>query len=646
MQEGEEVRTATIQQEYEKTYSGQKKIVYHVYFDGSLIGYIRREDDPGWRGAYTVRACDEYGHIGSASTLYKAKRLAVNHYLERGVKKAPKQQKVKYLPSGDNADFYPTPSALAGKMFSMLDLNKVDLYYRQLSVLEPSAGKGDLADSFRAFLENQDRRFNERKPLIDCIECDRNLQYLLRGKGEHLVHDDFLSFNSRKNYDFIIMNPPFSEGDKHLLKALELMKYGGQIVCLLNAETIMNPYTNRRHVLLQQLEKLKAKVQFVKGAFTAAERKTGVEVAIVHVDIPYPEAGESEIYERLRRARDAKFENEEIRAVASANPVENLIQTFNIEVDASLEFFKQYNALVPYIREVDDGKANPLIGLSLRTTDSSEGRYCGYVTGTAVNDFMRAVRAKYWKLFDNRELMGKFTSNILETYRKRVQSLSDYDFTEFNIRQVIEEMSGELNKGVEDSIMALFEKLSAEHAWYPECSQNIHYYNGWKTNKAHKVGMKAIIPSAGAYSTWSGDLDEYHCASLLDDLEKSLNYLNSDNEVDVMRLVLSSVISTAKAQGKTKNIDCTYFTVTFYKKGTCHIKFHEAARPLIDRLNIFAAQRRGWLPPSYGKVAYDSMDSEAQAVVDSFQGKEAYDRVMAEPGRYLIDASSMGLLHA
>ena len=641
------MKAAIIQEQYEKTYSGERRIVYHVFLENRLFGYIRPEQDR--RCAFSVRTCDNYGHVGYASTLFLAKRMLVNHFMSNGINSEPKQQKAKYLPYGENADFYPTPSALAGKMFAMLDMRKIQLRYRQVFVLEPSAGKGDLADCFRTFLKRQGRTFLEHEPQIDCIESDRNLQYLLRGKGEHLVHDDFLSFNSRKNYDFIIMNPPFSEGDRHLLKALELMKYGGQIVCLLNAETIKNPYTNRRHVLLKQLEKLNAKVQFVKGAFTAAERKTGVEVAIIHVDIPDPDAGESEIYEKLRRAHDREFETDEVHAVASANPIENLIQTFNIEVDASLEFFKQFNALVPYIRETDDGKSSPLIGLSLRSAsvNSSKGEYCGYVTGTAVNSFLKAVRAKYWgKLFDNHELMGKFTSNILESYRKRVRSLSDYDFTEFNIRQVIEEMSRELNKGVEESILALFEKLSAEHAYFPECSQNIHYYNGWKTNKAHKVSMKAIIPSYGAYSSWSGQLDEYQCVNLLDDLEKSLNYLNGDGVTDLMRLDLHSVINVAKTQGRSKNIDCTYFSVTFYKKGTCHIKFHEETGPLIDRLNIFASQHRGWLPPSYGKVAYDSMDSEAQAVIDSFQGKAEYDRVMEHPEKYLIDTSSVGLLKA
>ncbi len=56
---------------------------------------------------------------------------------------------------------------------------------------------------------------------------------------------------------------------------------------------------------------------------------------------------------------------------------------------------------------------------------------------------------------------------------------------------------------------------------------------------------------------------------------------------------------------------------------------------LIDRFNIYAAQQRGWLPPSYGKKQYAEMDAEEKAVVDSFQGAEAYAKVMRNPGYYL-----------
>lgn len=50
------------------------------------------------------------------------------------------------------------------------------------------------------------------------------------------------------------MNPPFSNGEQHLLKALELQKSGGHIICLLNAETLNNPFTLARKELLRVLE--------------------------------------------------------------------------------------------------------------------------------------------------------------------------------------------------------------------------------------------------------------------------------------------------------------------------------------------------------------------------------------------------------
>ena len=64
-----------------------------------------------------------------------------------------------------------------------------------------------------------------------------------------------------------MMNPPFSEGDKHLLKALELMKNGGQVVCLLNAETLKNPYSNSRKELIQKLKELDAKIKYLEANF-------------------------------------------------------------------------------------------------------------------------------------------------------------------------------------------------------------------------------------------------------------------------------------------------------------------------------------------------------------------------------------------
>jgi hypothetical protein len=81
---------------------------------------------------------------------------------------------------------------------------------------------------------------------------------------------------------------------------------------------------------------------------------------------------------------------------------------------------------------------------------------------------------------------------------------------------------------------------------------------------------------------------------------------------------LRSVLERAKADGNTRNIQCKFFSVTLYKKGTMHIKFNNQA--LVDRFNIYCCQKKNWLPPNYGKAAYTDMEREAQTVVDSFHG--------------------------
>src|ERR1017187_1621818 len=140
-----------------------------------------------------------------------------------------------------NQDFYPTPKKLIRRMLEGVDFHEVR------DVLEPSAGKGDICDYISSKFEY--RGANGRN-VMDVIEIDEDLQATLKGKGYNLIHDDFLTFETNKVYDLIIANFPFSEGDHHILHAIELMeRTGGNLVCLVNAETIKNPYTNLRQML-------------------------------------------------------------------------------------------------------------------------------------------------------------------------------------------------------------------------------------------------------------------------------------------------------------------------------------------------------------------------------------------------------------
>ena len=84
-----------------------------------------------------------------------------------------------------NASFYPTPPEVAEKM-----LAKVGKLYER-SILEPSAGKGDLAD---AAVGKLDRYYNRCREVVHCIEIEPELQAAIRGKGYPLVGTDFLTF--------------------------------------------------------------------------------------------------------------------------------------------------------------------------------------------------------------------------------------------------------------------------------------------------------------------------------------------------------------------------------------------------------------------------------------------------------------------
>lgn len=543
-----------------------------------------------------------------------------------------------------HSEFYPTPHELAERMAALVKMDSVS------SVLEPSAGKGDLAAAIARRLNAKEHLYSKSRAEqlfdnldIDTVEVSPELQHILKGKGLRVVHDDFLTFPTPKRYDLIIMNPPFSEGAKHLLKALEMQKNGGQIVCLLNAETLKNPYTNERRDLVRRLKEYGATIEFLQNAFATgagAERKTDVEIALVYVNIPIVEPTSS-IFENLRRAAENETQQAAEIGLPHGTLVENdiakaLVKQFCVECAAGLALIREYQAMAPHIltsfKKVEFCKTlhNSAPILSLRVNDEDSRQ-------PTENAFLRAVRAKYWEAwFNNPHFTALLTSNLREEYQGQVEKMADYDFSLFNIYTIQEEINRSLSKGVEDTILALFEELSNTYHWFNECSKNIHYYNGWKTNKAYKINQKVIIP-LNAFRSWDGGLDyTYNVRAKLGDIEKVLNYLDGGETEDKD---LARCLDKAQAHGITQKIPCKYFTVTFYKKGTAHIAF--TSDRLLKKLNIFGSRRLGWLPPSYGKAQYRDMTAEEKATVNEFEGAEEYAKTMRDTGYFLFSATSV-----
>lgn len=509
-----------------------------------------------------------------------------------------------------NKDFYPTPEHLISKMFFKIKKTNIN------NILEPSAGKGNIVD----YLKNTSL-YRNRKYEIDCIEKDNELRKFLKGKSHKVIFDDFLNFNTMKKYDVIIMNPPFSDGDKHLLKALSLMKdYGGEIICLLNAETLKNICTVYRQDLKNQLDDYKAEIEFIEKAFVDAERKTHVDVALIYINIP-SKVKESDILKNLQKAREYKTQENQYTQVVHNDFIEQIIEKYNFEVNAGIKLIEEYNLISPILKNSFAPGASDILQLQLNKDRKHD----------LVNDFIEAVREKYWNaLFNNPNFAEAFTSNLLKEFHGKLSELAGYDFNHFNITEIKKELASKMITSVESAILELFDELSYKNSYNPEFQKNIHYYNGWKTNKAYKINKKVILP-LNATHWYSKELEyTWSVANRLSDIEKVLNYLNNK---DVESIDLDKTLRTKLDLGITKNIDCKYFTLTFYKKGTCHLTFKDD--DLLLKFNIFGSQKKGWLPPMYGKKAYKEMNKEEQETIKEFQEEKEYNKVFDNPNLYL-----------
>lgn len=536
----------------------------------------------------------------------------------------------------DNKDFYPTPQNLIDKMLFDLDFTMIK------SILEPSAGNGNIVEALKKKEEVRAYGYNKYQFDIDCIEADQNLQHILKGKNFRVVYNDFLTYSTMKKYDLIIMNPPFSNGCKHLLKALEMQKRnGGMVVCLLNAETLKNPCTNERVDLKQKLTEYNAKIEFIQNAFLDAERKTAVEIALVKVQLPEVQR-ESFIFDGLRKAQEQReFTEMENTQLIDGDFFKAIVNQYQLEVEAGIKLIKEYYAMQPFIlssfgKDEKTGETIQKGGCIISMTVSKNG--------LSVNEYIKAVRRKYWTaLFENKKFIGQLTNNLQRDFYNKVEELSNYDFSLYNIYQLKIDIQQKVIKGIEQTIIDLFDEFSHKHHYYDETSKNIHYYNGWKTNKAWIVNKKVIIPLSGFHDleySWGGFRPtKSDTVKKLQDIEKCFNYLDGGltEAVD-----LEESLKFAEEYGETKDIQLKYFTVSFYKKGTCHITFNNDE--LLKKFNIFGSQHKGWLPPSYGKKAYKDMTAEEKGVVNEFEGEKEYSKVISNKGYYLFDGNNLNLL--
>lgn len=509
-----------------------------------------------------------------------------------------------------NDSFFPTPQRLITKMVSKIQ-------HDPSKILEPSAGMGHIVE----YLTDDYRHKNND---ISAIESDDNLRATLRGKSIKVIDSDFLTFSGPDKFDLIIANPPFSEGDKHLLKAIDIM-YRGEIIFLLNAETLKNPHTNTRKALVTKLDDLNADIEYIQDGFRDAERQTNVEVALIYINI------ERTVEDDLFEGANDKTEtvNERVRQkgeISTGKTVFELVADYNNTVklctDTIINYYRNYKKVGEFV--------------ALNHKPDKYHHNDEDLTGimqTQLNNMLTSVRVKFWRETLNIDAVEKrMTQKRMDEFETALTANCNMDFTEHNIRTFIINLIGGYEKTLTDAVLEIFDMFTVKHAWSGGVHEkNIHYFNGWKTNKSFKVGNKVIIPIYGGYSDgpfvgYSGEWKlDYSAARVLNDIDIVMNYFDGMNSY----LSISEALEQAYKQGESRSIDSQYFTITTYKKGTIHLTFKDD--DILRRFNVAACRGKQWLPEDYGAKKYDVLLVEDKHVVDAFEGETSYAKNHKKP---------------
>ena len=163
--------------------------------------------------------------------------------------------------------YFPTPATISIKL---IELAKIE---RGMSVLEPSAGQGGIAD-----LIPKDCR-------IDCIELLSDNVAILEKKGYQAQQANFLAIEPSPIYHRVVMNPPFERQQDidHVSHALKFLKPKGILVAIMSASILFreNKKTVEFRDLIHQHNGYTERLP--EGCFK--ESGTGVNAVLVSMDI-------------------------------------------------------------------------------------------------------------------------------------------------------------------------------------------------------------------------------------------------------------------------------------------------------------------------------------------------------------------------
>lgn len=457
----------------------------------------------------------------------------------------------------DTFDFYPTPEDVINKVLQSVDfVNK--------TILEPSAGSGN----FVKYLKR-----NGAKEVIAC-EIDNRLRAIVE-KECRILKEDFLQVQSHEisHVDLIIMNPPFSKQEDHILHAWDIAPAGCQIVSICNSSLIDNRYSKDRIKIAEYIN-FYGRSEHLGDVFGDAERKTGVNCSVIYLFKPIEEDEDYSEYFDLT----GEYERSDMDGVIRYDYIRDLVNRYVGAVklfDDVLQNAVQMNSLIgPF----SPGKLTFTCAIKDTPTEKAT--------------FKKELQKNMWSHIFAKMDMGKYvTQGVREDINKFVEQQTHVPFTMKNIYKMLEMIVGTHGSRMNKVLVEAFEKI---------CSfsyENSTAGEKWKTNSDYMINRKFIVPYITEYDFFGTKRPFVHLTyrgyNLMDDINKALCFLTGQN-YDQIQGIYEKVENGNLIWGQW--YEWAFFRIRGYKKGTMHFEFID--EDVWTKFNRSVAEIKGWRLPT------------------------------------------------
>lgn len=474
-----------------------------------------------------------------------------------------------------NKDFYPTPKNVIEDMLIGVDIqDKV--------ILEPSAGKGNIVDYLKV---------NGAKEVIAC-EINNDLAKIVSSKCV-LINNDFLNVRSEdiSHIDMIIMNPPFSADEKHILHAWEIAPGGCQIISLCNLQTVKSTFSSSRQ-MLNEIIKTNGRFDDLGDCFSDAERRTDVNVACVYLF--KPKTGEEEFDGFFDLIEDI---DEGIQGIAQYSYVRDIVGRY-------VQAVSMFDNVVSASKAIND-VTKPISPYGIKFGAYQVGERTSSSNNTEITRefYKKELQKQCWnKVFSDLKMEKYITKGVRETLTKFINKQQHVPFTVKNVYKMVEMIAGTHGNRMNQVLIEAFDLICSYS------SENSTAGEKWKTNSDYMVNRKFIVPYLCDYNTrWPSStvhLSYSRNRDSIEDILRALSFMTGTDYDSIPSLYtfVNDIQCVGGYDSKLKSCmewgqwyEWGFFRIRGYKKGTMHFEFLD--ENVWMNFNIAVSKAKGWQLP-------------------------------------------------